>query len=163
MTPPSTARRRARIALTTTLVACAALAVVAGLQHTVAGIFLVFCSANILFNVPLLAKGGALRLTDEHLTGATVSGARTVDLRRLVRVRRFRMPVGSWDLRMVELVDADGVRLIVSERTRDCEVRPVLEAHLAGATTVNRGWSYLAGLLVVAPPALIALAVHAMT
>lgn len=164
MTSATSARRRARIALAIAVVVPAVLSVFAGLQHSFAGFVMVAWAGAFLFWLPLLAGGMGLELDDErYLTGRTVSGRRTVDLQRLVRVRRFVMPARSVAFRMVELVDADGVRLLVNERTGNRGVREALEAHLVDATVINRGWSYLGGLLCVVPPALVALAVYAVS
>ncbi|MEV6240345.1 hypothetical protein [Lentzea sp. NPDC051838] len=164
MTSATTARRRARVALSIVLVAGLALSVFAGLQHSFVGFIVVAWVAALLYWLPLLAGGMGLELDGErYLTGRTVSGRRTVDLQRLVRVRRFVMPAQSVAFRMVELVDADGVRLVVNERTGNRGVREAVEALLPNAKVVNRGWSYLGGLLCVVPPALIALVLYAVS
>lgn len=165
LVPADSARRRARIALAIVLVGCVALSALAGYLHVFGSVLMVGLAGTILYLLPLLAKGMRLALHEQrYLTGTTVSGRRTVDLHRLVLVRRFVIPSRNrrFDFLLVELVDADGVRLVVSERTKNRDVQPVLETRLAGATRVSRGLSYLAGLLCYVPAALVALAAYAV-
>lgn len=139
------ARRAARIWLTTALVACAGLAVAAGHQLSAAvddpqlGLPLVGVAAIVLFLLPFLARGGEVELHDQrYLSALTFSGERTLDLHRLVRIRRFRVVGRFNDVDMLVLVDADGVRLMVDGDEVDRAVRQALACHRSDRLRVSR-------------------------
>ncbi|WP_258946583.1 hypothetical protein [Lentzea californiensis] len=128
------------------------------------GIVFVGFAVMLLHLLVFLPKGTGLALDDErYLTGRTVSGRRTVDLDRLVRVRRIRVPARSIDLHWVELVDAGGVRLFVNDESAPREVERVLANHTAGLPYMSRGKAFLFSLGSLAVPVAVAALVHLVT
>jgi len=123
--PPAVARRRARIAMTDLVtISCAMTIGVIPLTWIDGGpvrtgpvFFAVFMGAFIPILAPMLCQErGKLRTEHGHdgclLTAATLSGMRTVDLSKLVRVRRVVL-LGKFgrSIDLLVVTDSNGVRI----------------------------------------------------
>jgi hypothetical protein len=142
------ARRRARAGLAVALVTSAALwAAGVHLAGTADngefGIGLICGSGLIVFLLPFLAQGYRARVDDErYLTAWTVSGWRTVDLHRLMRVGR----VHAAEVDLLVLVDVDDVRLVVDDRKIDEATKRALVDHPNDAVRVSAAAAHRLGL-----------------
>jgi hypothetical protein len=148
--PAASARRRARAALTVALATCAALwsisVVFTGPDESewTVGAALTFVIIMIMPMLPCLDQGWRFRLEDErYLTARTISGWRTVDLHRLMRVSRYRM---SPDVDMLILVDADDVRLMMDQKKIIDATRKALTDHPNSAVRMSSTAEYLLDL-----------------
>ncbi|WP_394614840.1 hypothetical protein JNUCC0626_34055 [Lentzea sp. JNUCC 0626] len=140
-------RVRARVAVAGLVLLSAGLAVFGGwlLGRDVAvGLMVVFLGALVGQWLVYLAAGRFVELRDErYLTGRTFTGPRTVDMARLAKVRRLRLPTTSGEQHWVELVDADGVRLVLNDDSTREEVQQVLTAYASGVPRMSRRTAYL--------------------
>lgn len=102
---------------------------------------LVFAAAVIFFVLPFLDQGGWYRLhgpDQRYLTAWTVSGWRTVDLHRLVRIRRFSsLADGRKNVDMLVLTDVDGVRLMLDKEEVDRAAQRALAEHPTSGLDVS--------------------------
>lgn len=94
----------------------------------------------LLWILPLTALGWRARLhgtDDRYVTARTMSGPRTVDLHRLVRVGRFRLMSRNGTVDCLVLRDTDGIRLMID----DPDVREALRTATAGGLTDSTKFS----------------------
>lgn len=131
--PAASARRRTSAALTATLAACVVLWVFSVVvtdpdaEAATAGAFLDFIVVMIVLLMPFLDQGGRIRLEDErYLTALTISGWRTVDLHRLMRIREYQL---AGDVDRLVLEDVDGVRLQLNQEKIVEATRKALTDH----------------------------------
>ncbi|WP_285636846.1 hypothetical protein [Lentzea sp. NBRC 102530] len=146
-------RVRARVAVVGLVLFSSGLAVFGGwlLGRDVAvGLMIVLLGAMVGQWVVYLAAGRFVELRDgRYLTCRTFTGPRTVDLDRLVEVRRLRLPTTSGEQHWVELVDADGVRLLLNDDSTREEVQRVVAAYASGVPRMARRTAYFFLLLEV--------------
>lgn len=119
------ARRRARFCLASALLTWATLTMlsVSAMPFLFGGVVILMCLPWLPtgFRVSLYGPGG------RFVTARTLSGRRTVDLHRLVKVGRIgAFTQGPNSIDRLLLVDADGVRLLVDDPEVDKAVRRVL-------------------------------------
>jgi hypothetical protein len=158
--PAVSARRRARFGLTVALVTCVVLWVASiyfmspDEDRGTWGAGLTFVVTMILYVLPFLNQGGRVRLHEpgrRYLTAWTISGWRTVDLHRLMRISRFHMPSSGKDVDMLVLVDVDEVRLMLNNEEVDQAVKQALADHPNDAIRISPAAEYRLGLSTPSP------------
>ncbi|HEX6359450.1 hypothetical protein [Actinophytocola sp.] len=119
--PPTVARRGARLLFWFVLLVVAAMTTTAGVLGASSGlaITLIIFGWVIAQFVPFLPWAFRPVLTGTDLTAWTVSGRRTVDLRRLAKVGRMWFPGNPQSVDTLVLLDTNGVRLIVDDAEVD--------------------------------------------
>lgn len=128
LVPPAAARRRARLVFALLLVVAVGMATVAGLfdpSSDTATTLLIFAWLIVML-VPFLPCAMRPVLHGTDVTAWTLSGRRTVDLRRLAKVGRLRLPGRPRAVDMLMLLDTNGVRLFVNRSEVDEAVMEAL-------------------------------------
>lgn len=113
-------------------------------EPATAGALLGFVIVVIVLVMPFLDQGSRIRLEDErYLTAWTISGWRTVDLHRLMRIRRYQL---AHDADYLLLEDVEGVRLQLDQKKIIDATRKVLTDHPNGAVRMTFEAEYLLDL-----------------
>jgi hypothetical protein len=147
--PPTAARRRARLVLALLLVVAVGMATVAGLfdpSSDTATALVIFSWLIVMF-LPFLPCAMRPVLHGTDVTAWTLTGRRTVDLRRLAKVERLRLPGQPRSVDMLMLLDLNGVRLFVDRPEVDAAVRTALMATDSAEPRVSPNAGHRLGLL----------------
>lgn len=146
---PVVARRRARLVSAFVLLVVAGLTTIVGLvgPSSDVAVTLTIVACLIAWFAPFLPSAFRPVLDGTDLTAWTVSGRRTVDLRRLARVDRLWFPGRGRDLDTLVLRDLNGIRLIVNRAEVDDAVVASITDPASAEPRVAAGAGHRLGLI----------------
>jgi hypothetical protein len=149
--PPAVARRQLAVARVVVWLVVLAMAVVSGLfRPATVGYVLMTGAWLIAASIPtgLLSQGWRPVVHSERfLTVRTLAGRRTVDLRRLVKIDRWRMISRGKRMDLLVLLDVDDMEIVIDSPEVDRAVVDLLPHQEVYQPNVSQSASHRLGLL----------------